>query len=191
MAADQQAPSPATRAAVTFVGSLVMLGAEGLAYLVRMTGKAETFLDESIGFLREVRPLVVSLGNAVDAGLIEDIRRVIGVTETTLAQLGLASATLDSATAQLATVLPTLDKSAQGMLKMLPVIETLPATQADIRAAREALQQVQTLVTSTIGGLDVIPGAKLVKGISGGVVDNLTGRAVSARKPQPDDNALF
>lgn len=190
MTEDWQNQPPVTRAVVTFAGALVTLSTDGLDYTIRMTGKAETFLDESIGFLRDARPLVVALSHAVDTGLIDDVRSVMRITESTLTQLAAVSAHLDSAAGQIAKILPTVDKTAQGMRKMLPVIETLPATQEDIRAARDAVQQVQALVNATVGQLDVIPGAKLVKGIGGGVVDSLTGRGAKT-KPQPEDVALF
>ncbi|MGO4256833.1 hypothetical protein [Marmoricola sp. RAF53] len=191
MTDDWQDQPPVTRAVVTFAGALVTLSTDGIEYTIRMTGKAETFLDESIGFLRDARPLVVALGNAVDAGLIDDVRRVMRITESTLTQLAVVSGHLDSAAAQIAKILPTVDKTAQGMKKMLPVIETLPATQEDIRVARDAVQQVQALVGATVGQLDVIPGAKLVKGIGGAAVDTLTGKGGASRKPQPEDVALF
>ncbi len=194
MADDWQDQPPVTRAVVTFAGALVTLSTDGLDYTIRMTGKAETFLDESIGFLRDARPLVVALSKAVDDGLVDDVRRMMRITETTLNQLAVVSGHLDTAAGQISKILPTVDRTAQGMKKMLPVIETLPATQEDIREARAAVQQVQALVNATVGQLDVIPGAKLVKGIGGGVVDSLTGRAgpkKSTALPEPEDVALF
>ena len=47
MADDWQEQPPITRAVVTFTGALVSLSTDGLDYTVRMTGKAETFLDEA------------------------------------------------------------------------------------------------------------------------------------------------
>ena len=63
------------------------------------------------------------------------------------------------------------------------MIEGLPETQEDIRVARDAVQRVEALVNATLGGLDVIPGAKLVKGIGGGVVGGLSGRRAPAVEP--------
>ncbi|RNL65458.1 hypothetical protein EFK50_05775 [Nocardioides marmoriginsengisoli] len=169
MAEDWQDQPPLTRAVVGFAGALVTLSTDGLGYTVRMTGKAETFLDESIGFLQDARPLVVALTEAVESGMIEDIRRVMRITETTVNQIALISARLDSAAGQLAKIVP----------RVGPVLDGLPQTQEDIRLARDAVQRVESLVTATVSQLDAIPGAKLVKGIGGGVVGGLTGRGKS------------
>lgn len=180
MTQDWQQQPPVTRAVVGFGDALVTLSTDGLGYAVRMTGKAETFLDESIGFLQDARPLVVALTEAVESGMIDDIRRVMRITEVTVNQIALVSARLDSAATQIAKILPSVDRTAEGMKKMLPVIEGLPATQEDIRLARDAVQRVEALVNSTIAQLDVIPGAKLVKGITGSVAGTLTGRQPKA-----------
>ncbi len=172
-----------TRAVVGFADALVTLGTDGLGYTVRMTGKAETFLDESIGFLQDARPLVIALTDAVDSGLIDDVRRVMRITEATVTQIALVSNRLDQAATQLAKLVPSVDRTAAGMKKLLPVIEGLPETQEDIRVARDAVQRVEALVNATLGGLDVIPGAKLVKGIGGGVVGGLSGRRAPAVEP--------
>lgn len=174
--ADWQEQPPLTRAVVGFAGALVTLSTDGLGYTVRMTGKAETFLDESIGFLQDARPLVIALTDAVESGMIEDVRRIMRITETTVNQIALVSARLDSAATQIAKILPSVDRTAEGMKKMLPVIEGLPATQEDIRLARDAVQRVEALVNAGVSQLDLIPGAKLVKGLTGSVAGTLTGR---------------
>jgi hypothetical protein len=173
---DWQDQPPVTSAVVSFAGALVTLSTDGLGYAVRMTGKAETFLDESIGFLQDARPLVIALTDAVDSGLIEDIRRVMRITEATVTQIALVSNRLDQAATQLAKLVPTVNGTAAGMKKLMPVIEGLPETQEDIRIARDAVQRVEALVNATVGQLDIIPGAKLVKGLGSGVVGGLTGR---------------
>jgi len=177
MADDWQDQPPLTRAVVTFTGALVSLSTDGLDYTVRMTGKAETFLDESIGFMQDARPLVVALTDAVESGMIDDLRRVMRITETAINQVALVSTRLDQAASQLAKLVPSVDRTAAGMKSLMPVIEGLPQTQEDIRVARDAVQRVEALVTATLGQLEAIPGAKLVKGISGGVVGGLTGRS--------------
>ncbi|MFL6159011.1 MAG: hypothetical protein ACJ72D_23230 [Marmoricola sp.] len=174
--ADWQEQPPLTRAVVTFSGALVSLGTDGLDYTVRMTGKAETFLDEAIGFMQDARPLVVALTEAVESGMIDDVRRVMRITETAINQVALVSNRLDQAASQLAKLVPSVDRTAAGMKSLLPVIEGLPQTQEDIRVARDAVQRVEALVTATLGQLDAIPGAKLVRGLGGGVVGGLTGR---------------
>ncbi|MFL6109415.1 MAG: hypothetical protein ACJ72L_20825 [Marmoricola sp.] len=174
--ADWQEQPPLTRAVVTFSGALVSLGTDGLDYTVRMTGKAETFLDEAIGFMQDARPLVVALTEAVESGMIDDVRRVMRITETAINQVALVSNRLDQAASQLAKLVPSVDRTAAGMKSLLPVIEGLPQTQEDIRVARDAVQRVEALVTATLGHLDAIPGAKLVRGLGGGVVGGLTGR---------------
>lgn len=174
--ADWQEQPPLTRAVVGFAGALVTLSTDGLDYTVRMTGKAERFLDESIGFMQDARPLVIALTDAIESGMIEDVRRVMRITETTVNQIALVSARLDSAATQIAKILPSVDRTAEGMKKMLPVIEGLPATQEDIRLARDAVQRVEALVNATVSQLEMIPGAKLVKGLTGSVTDTLTGR---------------
>lgn len=176
MAEDWQDQPPLTRAVVTFGNALVTLGTDGVDYTVRMSGKAETFLDESIGFMQDARPLVLALTAAVESGMIEDIRRIMRITETTVNQIALVSARLDSAATQIAKILPSVDRTAEGMKKMLPVIEGLPATQEDIRLARDAVQRVEALVNATVDQLDMIPGAKLAKGLAGSVAGTLTGR---------------
>ena len=177
---DWQDQPPITNAVVTFAGALVSLGTDGLSYTVRMTGKAETFLDEAIGFMQDARPLVVALTEAVDTGMIDDVRRVMRITETAINQVALVSNRLDQAATQLAKLVPSVDRTAAGMKSLLPVIEGLPQTQEDIRVARDAVQRVEALVTATLDQLDAIPGAKLVRGIGGGVVGGLTGRKPSS-----------
>ncbi|MCX6397286.1 MAG: hypothetical protein NTV23_12415 [Propionibacteriales bacterium] len=167
---------PLTRAVVGFAGALVTLSTDGVASTVRVAGKAETFLDESIGFMRDARPLVVALTQAVESGMIDDVRRIMRITETTVNQIALVSARLDSAATQIGKILPSIDRTAEGMKKVLPVIEGLPATQEDIRLARDAVQRVEALVNATFSQLDMIPGAKLVKGLTGSVAGTLTGR---------------
>lgn len=186
MADDWQDQPPVTRAVVSFADALVTLSTDGLSYTVRMTGKAETFLDESIGFMRDARPLVVALTEAVESGMIDDLRRVMRITETAINQVALVSNRLDQAATQLAKLVPSVDKTAQGMKSLLPVIDSLPATQDDLRITREAVQRVEALVTSTLDQLDAIPGAKLVRGIGGGVVGGLAG-AIPGRGKAPSD----
>jgi hypothetical protein len=184
MADDWRDQPPITNAVVTFAGALVSLSTDGLSYTIRMTGKAETFLDEAIGFMQDARPLVVALTEAVDTGMIDDVRRVMRITEAAINQITLVSNRLDQAAGQLAKLLPSVVGTAQGMKSLVPVIEGLPQTQEDIRIARDAVQRVEALVNSTLGQLDAIPGAKLAKGVSsgvvgaaGGVVGSLTGRS--------------
>lgn len=179
--ANWQEQPPLTRAVVTFAGALVTLSTDGLDYTVRMTGKAETFLDESIGFMQDARPLVVALTEAVESGLIDDVRRVMRITETTVNQIALVSSRLDSAATQIAKVLPSVDRTAEGVKKLMPVLESLPATQEDIRLARDAVQRVEALVSATVGQLETIPGVKQMLGLTGGVVSGLTGRDKGGR----------
>jgi hypothetical protein len=174
---------PLTKAVVTFADALVTLTTDGLSYSLRMSSKAETFLDESIGFLQDARPLVIALSKSVDSGLIEDSRRLMRIVETTVNQVALVSSRLDAAATQLSRLIPTVDKTAQGMRKVLPVIEGLPATQDDVRVAREAVQRVETLVNSAFAQIDAIPGVRQMLGIGGGVVGGLTGR-----RTQPDNS---
>ena len=176
MAEPWQEQPPLTRAVVTFTGALVSLSTDGLDYTVRMTGKAEAFLDEAIGFMQDARPLVIALTDAVDSGMIDDVRRVMRITETAINQVSLVSNRLDQAASQLARLIPSVDRTAAGMKSLVPVIEGLPQTQEDIRVARDAVQRVEALVTATLDQIDAIPGAKLVRGIGGGVVGGLTGR---------------
>ncbi len=188
MANEWDAQPPLTRAVVTFTGALVTLGTDGLDYTVRMTGKAETFLDESIGFMQDARPLVIALTDAIESGMIDDVRRIMRITETTVNQIALVSARLDSAAAQIAKILPSVDRTAEGMKKMLPVIEGLPATQEDIRLARDAVQRVEALVNATVGQLEMIPGAKLAKGIAGGVVSGVAGTLTGRSAKQASES---
>ncbi|MFL6022795.1 MAG: hypothetical protein ACJ72O_05605 [Marmoricola sp.] len=183
MADEWRDQPPLTNAVVTFAGALVSLSTDGLSYTVRMTGKAEAFLDEAIGFMQDARPLVVALTEAVDSGMIDDVRRVMRITETAINQVALVSKRLDQAAGQLAKLIPSVDKTAAGMKSLMPVIEGLPQTQEDIRVARDAVQRVEAMVNATVGQLEAIPGAKLVRGVStgvvggvGGVVGGLTGR---------------
>lgn len=45
----------------------------------------------------------------------------------------------------------------------LPVLTTIPATQDDVRQAREAAERLVGLVDTTLVQLDSLPGAKLVR----------------------------
>lgn len=156
---------PLTRALVELGDVVVTTAVDGvtgsIGYGVRMTGKAETLLDEGIGFFQDARPLVVALTKAVDEGLIDDVRRVLRLTETTVNQVAAVANRIDGAAAQIRRLVPELDLTAK---KVLPVIDGLPATQADIREARESVLRVEALVTSTLGAL---PGARQVLGFTG------------------------
>jgi hypothetical protein len=186
MADDWRDQPPITNAVVSFAGALVSLSTDGLSYTVRMTGKAETFLDEAIGFMQDARPLVIALTDAVDSGLIDDVRRVMRITETAINQVALVSNRLDQAATQLAKLVPSVDRTAAGMKSLMPAIEGLPQTQEDIRVAREAVQRVEALVNATLGQLDAIPGAKLVKGVSGSVVGGVVGGLTGRKAPTAD-----
>lgn len=156
---------PLTRAVVELTDVVLTVAVDGVTgsveYGVRMTGKAETLLDESIGLVRDARPLVHALKKAVDDGVIDDLQRVLHLTETTITQVSAVANRLDAAAAQIGNLVPDLDLTAK---KLLPVAETLPATQADIHQALDAVLRVEALITGTFAAL---PGARLVKGIAG------------------------
>jgi hypothetical protein len=175
---------PLTKAVVTIAGAMVTVATDGLSYSMRMSSKAETFLDESIGFLQDARPLVVALSKAVDSGMIEDTRRMMRIVETTVNQVALVNSRLDAAVTQLTRIIPTVEKTAHGMRKMLPVIEGLPATQDDIRVAREAVQRVETLVDLALEQIDAIPGARLMRDLSGGIAGGIASGFTGGRKPK-------
>lgn len=150
---------PLTRAVVGIANTLVNGGADALGYSIRMSGKAETLLDEYIGLLQDARPLVKAVAEAVDAGLIDDLRTGLRILETTVNQVALVTGTLDKAASQIGKLLPSLDKTAT---RALPVLESLPQTQEDIRVARETAARLEGLLNATVGQVTALPGAKLV-----------------------------
>ena len=70
-----------------FIGDLakdsMSLTASSIATSLRMAGKSEELLEEAILTLRAARPVINALADAVDAGLLDDIKVLLGtVTET-------------------------------------------------------------------------------------------------------------
>ena len=163
---------PITSAVFHLAGEAINFGAGAFGYSSRMTSKAETLLDEYIGFLQDARPLVASLSKAVDSGLIEDARRVLRLVEAGVSQISNAAEQLDRATTQLGRLVPNVDRAAQGFKKLLPVLETMPDTQNDIHAAREAAARVESLVNLTLKQMGTLPGAKLMRGLTRTSKDN-------------------
>lgn len=123
--ADQDELPPITRALVELTVTAASVPIDTIGYTVRIGGKAEAFLDEAAAFMRDARPLVVALSKAVDAGAIEDARRLLRLMET---------------------------------------------TQADIREAREIAHRLEALLAGALDQVNAIPGAKLVRGVGGGVL---------------------
>lgn len=160
---------PLTRAVVGIANTLVSgtavaadltvrAATDSLTYSIRMSGKAETLLDEYIGLLQDARPLVKAMADAVDAGLLDDIRTGLRILETTVNQVALVTGTLDKAATQIGRLIPNLDKAAN---KALPLLESLPQTQDDIHAARETAARLEGLLNATVGQVKAIPGAGL------------------------------
>ena len=156
---------PITRAVFDLAGEAISFGAGAFGYSARMTGKAETLLDEYIGFLQDARPLVSALSKAVDSGLIDDARRVLRLVEAGVTQISAAAEQLDRATTQLGKLVPNVDRAARGFKKIMPVIETMPETQEDIREARAAAARLENLIQLTLDQVGTLPGASLVRGL--------------------------
>lgn len=132
---------------------------DALGYSIRVSAKAETLLYEYIGLLQDARPLVKAVAEAVDAGLIDDLRTGLRILETTVNQVALVTGTLDKAATQIGKLIPSLDKTAT---RALPVLESLPQTQEDIRVARETAARLEGLLNATVGQVSALPGARLV-----------------------------
>lgn len=148
----------AAKSAAAAADISVRATADTLTYSIRMSGKAETLLDEYIGLLQDARPLVRALSEAVEGGLIDDARTALRILETTVNQVALVTGTLDKAASQIGKLIPSIDKATS---KALPVLESLPQTQADIHAARETAARLEGLLNATVGQVKAIPGAGL------------------------------
>ncbi|MEO6471804.1 MAG: hypothetical protein ABIR57_07885 [Aeromicrobium sp.] len=55
---------------------------EAFATPVRLLGKIELLLDETIGTLQAVRPSIEAVGQAIDNGLLDDVRALVDQLES-------------------------------------------------------------------------------------------------------------
>jgi hypothetical protein len=115
-------------------------------YGARVAQKSETLLDETIETMRVARPLIQSLSEAVDDGLLDEMRNTVRQTDSTIRLVNTVSRHVEHA-----------------LYSTVPILSTLPSTQEDVRIAREAAERLVGLVTATLEPLDSLPGAKLVR----------------------------
>jgi hypothetical protein len=109
-----------------FIGELakdsMSLTASSIATSVRMAGKSEELLEEAILTLRAARPVINALAEAIDAGLLDDFKVLLG---------------------------------------------TVAESQDDVRAARESVERLVSLINTTLDSVGGVPGAQLIlKGIA-------------------------
>jgi hypothetical protein len=109
-----------------FLGELakdsVTLTATSIATSVRMAGKSEELLEEAILTLRAARPVIQALSEAIENGLLDDVK---------------------------------------------VLLSTVSETQEDVRAARESMERVVSLINTGLEGVGGVPGAQLIlKGIA-------------------------
>jgi hypothetical protein len=114
-----QSPLPLVNSLVT--GSM-SLAANSVATSARMALKSEELLEELILTMRAARPVIEAVGEAIEAGLLDDVNELLS---------------------------------------------TVAETQADVRAAREAVERLVGLVNTTLDSVGGVPGAQVIlKGIS-------------------------
>ena len=133
-----QSPLPLVNSLVT--GS-VSLAANSVATSARMALKSEELLEEVILTLRAARPLIESLSEAVEAGLLNDINELLS---------------------------------------------TVSETQADVKAARDAIERLVGIINTTLDGVGGVPGAQLIlKGISRVASGTKSAIPVTLSEPEP------
>jgi hypothetical protein len=93
------------------------LAVGGVTTSARLALKSEELIEETIATMRAARPVIDALGRALDAGLDEDVRRLL---------------------------------------------ETAAQTQEDVRAAREAVERLVSVINATLDGVGGVPGAQLI-----------------------------
>jgi hypothetical protein len=114
-----QSPLPLVSSLVT--GS-VSLAANSVATSARMALKSEELLEETILTMRAARPVLQAVGEAIDAGLLDDVNALLS---------------------------------------------TVSETQDDVKAAREAIERIMSLINTTLDGVGGVPGAQIIlKGIA-------------------------
>lgn len=142
----------------------------GVAYVRRVSGKVEELLDRSIDLLATAAPVVEAVGQAVDDGLVDEVRDTLHRVDATLGRVERAAEhvdralpRLDSTVQHLGTTLPLVDRTAKALHAAVPSITSLPSTAEELRLAREAAQHLVALVNLTLEQLDTLPGAAMVR----------------------------
>lgn len=131
-----QSPLPLVNSLVT--GS-VSLAANSVATSARMALKSEELLEELILTMRAARPVIEALGEAIDAGLLDDINELLSTVSETQDDVraardsierlvGLINTTLDSVGgvpgAQI--ILKGISRVASGTKSAIPVVLSEP-----------------------------------------------------------------
>ena len=132
-----QSPLPLVNSLVT--GS-VSLAANSVATSARMALKSEELLEELILTMRAARPVIEALGEAIDAGLLEDVNQLVSTVSETQDDVraaresierlvGLINTTLDSVGgvpgAQI--ILKGISRVASGTKSAIPVVLSEPS----------------------------------------------------------------
>ena len=132
-----QSPLPLVNSLVT--GS-VSLAANSVATSARMALKSEELLEELILTMRAARPVIEALGEAIDAGLLEDVNQLLSTVSETQDDVraaresierlvGLINTTLDSVGgvpgAQI--ILKGISRVASGTKSAIPVVLSEPS----------------------------------------------------------------
>lgn len=141
-----------------------------VAYVERVSVKVEHLLDESIEMLEDARPALVALTEAVDAGILDDVRESLHKLESTLSLVERVSTQVDQTLPKLDTTvhhigltLPLVDRTTKAVHASVPMLASLPSTQEEVRMAREAVQHLAGLLNAALEQVETLPGAKLVR----------------------------
>lgn len=114
-------PSPLDRVGTLVTGS-VSVAATSVATSARMALKSEELLEETILTMRAARPVLEAVGEAIEAGLLDDVN---------------------------------------------VLLSTVSQTQDDVKAARESMERLVSLINATLDGVGGVPGAQLIlKGVA-------------------------
>lgn len=125
-------------------------------YVGRVADKTETLLDETTEAVRAARPVIDALAEAVDDGLVDEMR-------TGVRQLSASTALWNKVSTQVDQTLPLVDRAARAVQSAMPSFTALSTTSSEMRRAREAMEHLAGLVNATLEQLDSLPGARLVR----------------------------
>jgi len=135
-----QSPLPLVNSLVT--GS-VSLAANSVATSARMALKSEELLEELVLTMRAARPVIESLGEAIEAGLLDDVNELLSTVSETQEDVrvareaverlvGLVNTTLDSVggVPGAQTILKGISRVANGTKSAIPVVLSKPETKS-------------------------------------------------------------
>lgn len=139
-------------------------------YVERVARKAEALLDESIDVVRTARPVVEAVAQAVDDGLVDDLRSAVRQADAGFTRMNRVSGqieqtvpAIDSTLSRIGRTLPVVERTARAVHDTMPGVSVLPSTRDEIRMAREATERLAGVLNAALEQLEALPGAGLVR----------------------------